>query len=63
MSPDPASWGGGLTVDYREPDDHLHNPDPRRDRKSDMGGTIFTWRGISNLGCLLFLGLGMGTLL
>lgn len=63
MSPDPASWGGGLTVDYREPDDYLHTPDPRRDRKSDMGGTIFTWRGISNLGCLAILLLSMGTLL
>lgn len=27
--------------------DYLHNPDPKRDKKSDKGGTIFTlvsWR-------------------
>lgn len=50
-------------MDVREADDHLHTPDPRRDRKIDQGGTIFTCRGIANLGCLLFLGLGMATLL
>ncbi|CAL1695543.1 unnamed protein product [Somion occarium] len=62
MSPDPSAWGGALSMDVREADDHLHTPDPRRDRKIDQGGTIFTCRGIANLGCLLFLGLGMATL-
>ncbi|KIP11417.1 glycoside hydrolase family 16 protein [Phlebiopsis gigantea 11061_1 CR5-6] len=62
MSPDPSSWGGDLSPAFREPDDELHNPDPRRDRKSDQGGTIFTGRGIANLGCLLILFGGMGML-
>jgi hypothetical protein len=47
----------------QEPDDYLHNPDPRRDRKNDAGGTIFTARGIANLGCLLLLFLCLLTLL
>lgn len=63
MSPDPSSWGGDLSPAHREPDDELHNPDPRRDRKSDQGGTIFTGRGIANLGCLMILFSGMGMLL
>lgn len=42
-----------------EPDDFIHNPDPRRDRKNDRGGTIFTQRGVANLGCLIFLTVGL----
>lgn len=42
-----------------EPDDYLHNPDPRRDRHFDAGGTILTMRGIANLGCLFILAVGM----
>lgn len=38
-----------------EPDDYLHNPDPKRDLKSDQGGTICTARGLANLGCLFLL--------
>ncbi|KAL4078027.1 glycoside hydrolase family 16 protein [Scleroderma citrinum] len=47
-----------------EPDDYLHNPDPKRDLKSDKGGHIFTARGIANLGCLFILAgaLMMGSL-
>lgn len=63
MSPDPAAWGGNVGLNAREPDDDLHNPDPRRDRKYDQGGTIFTARGISNLGCLAFLFSGITMLL
>ena len=36
-----------------EADDFLHNPDPLRDRKFDRGGTIFTARGLENLGCIV----------
>lgn len=50
-------------MNVREPDDHLHNPDPKRDRHHDAGGHIFTARGIANLGCLLILGTGMLMLL
>ena len=56
LAVDPAEWGfGALTMNVREPDDHLHNPDPKRDRHCDRGGHIFTARGIANLGCLLIL--------
>lgn len=52
-----------LRMDDPESDDFLHNPDPRRDRKCDQGGTIFTGRGLANLGCLFILSLGILTLL
>ncbi|KAH9039938.1 beta-glucan synthesis-associated [Lactarius hengduanensis] len=55
LSPDPASWGSDLSPNHPEPDDYLHNPDPRRDRKNDRGGHIFTYRGLTNLGCLVLL--------
>ena len=29
---DPLDWGSTLDVGSQEPDDWLHNPDPRRDR-------------------------------
>jgi hypothetical protein len=50
-------------MNVREPDDHLHNPDPKRDRHYDAGGHIFTARGIANLGFLLFLAAGILMLL
>lgn len=52
-----------LALDNPEPDDYLHNPDPRRDRKNDKGGSIFTARGIANLGCLFVLAAGCMMLL
>jgi hypothetical protein len=64
LAPDPAEWGfGALTMNIPEPDDHLHNPDPKRDRHYDSGGHIFTSRGIANLGCLFILAAGMMMLL
>ncbi|TFK37538.1 beta-glucan synthesis-associated protein KRE6 [Crucibulum laeve] len=59
LSPSPATWGMPLLMGNPEPDDYLHNPDPRRDRKNDRGGHIFTARGIANLGCLFVLAAGM----
>lgn len=53
--PSPVTWGTPLLIGTPEPDDDLHNPDPRRDRKNDLGETIFTARGVANLGCLLIL--------
>lgn len=47
-----------LLMNDPESDDYLHNPDPRRDRINDRGGTIFTSRGLGNLGCLFLLALG-----
>ncbi|KIJ39366.1 glycoside hydrolase family 16 protein [Sphaerobolus stellatus SS14] len=51
-----------MAVNQQEPDDYLHNPDPKRDRKNDKGGTILTTRGIANLGCLFILVAGLTTL-
>ncbi|KAJ7706348.1 beta-glucan synthesis-associated [Mycena rosella] len=62
LSPDPAAWGADISPNHPEPDDALHNPDPQRDRKNDTRGNIFTVRGLTNLGCLLILGLGLITL-
>ncbi|KAJ7120738.1 beta-glucan synthesis-associated protein-domain-containing protein [Mycena crocata] len=62
LSPDPAAWGANVSPNHAEEDDYLHNPDPARDRKNDTRGNIFTARGLSNLGCLLVLGLGLVTL-
>jgi len=50
-------------MDFPEADDYLHNPDPRRDRKNDRGGSIWNSRGIANLGCLLILAVGLVMLL
>ncbi|KAG8691066.1 hypothetical protein FRC11_007089 [Ceratobasidium sp. 423] len=44
---------------YSEPDDELHTPDPKRDKKADKGGSFFTSRGAVNLGCLVFLIVGL----
>jgi len=60
LSPDPAAWGAD--VNHQEPDDFLHNPDPKRDRKTDSDHQVFTLRGAGNLGCLLILGVGLMTL-
>ncbi|KAI0041789.1 glycoside hydrolase family 16 protein [Auriscalpium vulgare] len=62
LAPDPSLWDPSLRTNDPEPDDYLHNPDPKRDRKYDQGGTIFTARGLSNLGCLLVLACGIVTL-
>lgn len=53
LSPDPSSWGADTSPNYVEADDFLHNPDPRRDRVFDLGGSVFTRRGFANLGCLV----------
>jgi len=58
LSASPAQWGLPIHMNNPEPDDFLHNPDPRRDRKNDRGGTVFTLRGLGNLGCLVLLVLG-----
>lgn len=63
LSPDPAVWGTAVSLGQHEPDDDLHNPDPRRDRDNDFGSNIFTYRGLTNLGCIFILGLGLIALL
>ncbi|ESK82846.1 glycoside hydrolase family 16 protein [Moniliophthora roreri MCA 2997] len=61
LSPDPKAWGLDLSG-QAEPDDHLHNPDPIRDKKYDRGGSIFTSRGLANIGCLVLLSVSIITL-
>jgi beta-glucan synthesis-associated protein KRE6 len=63
LSPDPSLWGADLSPNHPEADDYLHNPDPKRDRKNDHGGTFFTSRGLFNLGCIAILVIGLLTLL
>ncbi|KAF8338033.1 beta-glucan synthesis-associated protein [Cantharellus anzutake] len=62
LSADPNAWGTEVLPGHAEPDDYLHNPDPRRDLKRDRGGSILTARGIANLGFLVFLGMALITL-
>ncbi|KAH8829108.1 beta-glucan synthesis-associated protein [Flagelloscypha sp. PMI_526] len=63
LSADPAAWGSSnLYSNVPEADDALHNPDAKRDRTVDHGGTMFTARGLMNLGCLAFLAIGLVTL-
>ncbi|KAJ7573926.1 beta-glucan synthesis-associated [Mycena floridula] len=50
---DPALWGSQVYTTTPEPDDVLHNVDPKRDRLNAKG-SIFTKRGLLNLGCLVF---------
>ncbi|KAG8713677.1 beta-glucan synthesis-associated protein [Ceratobasidium sp. 423] len=59
LTPDPSKWGANVYLNVPEPDDNLHNPDPRRDRLGDGGGSIFNARGLGNLGCLLILALAL----
>lgn len=63
LSADPLAWGSDLSPNHAEPDDYLHNPDPRRDRKHDTDKNFFTYRGLMNLGCLAILCLALLTLL
>jgi beta-glucan synthesis-associated protein KRE6 len=41
------------------PIDDLHNPDPKRDNKTDFGGSIPTLRGLANIGCIAILTLAL----
>ncbi|RPD63538.1 glycoside hydrolase family 16 protein [Lentinus tigrinus ALCF2SS1-6] len=45
--------------DGPERDDGLHTPDPIRDHKRDGGGTMFTARGLVNVGCVFILAAGI----
>ncbi|KAI0375114.1 glycoside hydrolase family 16 protein [Pilatotrama ljubarskyi] len=56
---DPDAMGRSHMLDGPEPDDSLHNPDPRRDRKGDRSGSVFTARGLMNLGCISILVAGI----
>ncbi|PPQ86626.1 hypothetical protein CVT25_006810 [Psilocybe cyanescens] len=53
LPPDPAVWGTNISPDNAEDDDELHDPDHK------SSGNIFTCRGLTNLGCLILLCLGL----
>ncbi|KZV83153.1 glycoside hydrolase family 16 protein [Exidia glandulosa HHB12029] len=55
ISPDPSFWKEYQDYDLEDPDDFLHNPDP----KNYSRGHIFTRRGFVNLGCLFILFMGI----
>lgn len=59
LSPYPETWGAPLLMTHPEPDDDLHNPDAKRDRTYEQTGSVFTMRGLQNIGCLSILILGM----
>ncbi|PPQ64906.1 hypothetical protein CVT24_008246 [Panaeolus cyanescens] len=61
LSPSPHQWGMPLDMTSVDPDDYLHNPEPGS-RKNNDNGTVFTMRGLGNLGCLFILVAGMITL-
>ncbi|KAH8096954.1 glycoside hydrolase family 16 protein [Cristinia sonorae] len=54
-----APWLAAYPYGHPESDDFLHNPDPNRDHRNDRGGTIFTKRGLANLGCVILLVIGL----
>ncbi|KAG9080346.1 hypothetical protein FRC06_006758 [Ceratobasidium sp. 370] len=63
FDPDPMHWGTKhLALNDPEPDDELHNPDPRRDRTYDKH-VAFSVRGLINVGCLVFVLAALLTLL
>nr|GAT57878.1 predicted protein [Mycena chlorophos] len=53
LSADPADWGADIS--RSEPDDALHNPDPRAGKNGAGNGSIFTRRGFWNIGCLVLM--------
>ncbi|KAG8708287.1 hypothetical protein FRC09_001334 [Ceratobasidium sp. 395] len=59
FDPDPLHWGTKhLALNDPEPDDELHNPDPRRDKTYDRH-VAFSMRGLINVGCLALVVLGL----
>ncbi|KAF5363185.1 hypothetical protein D9758_008336 [Tetrapyrgos nigripes] len=63
LTPDPNTWGSSIyPSDEPEPDDPLHDPDPKRDRLNDSGASLLSSRSFSNLGCLIILVLGLTAL-
>ncbi|KAG8701145.1 hypothetical protein FRC08_004253 [Ceratobasidium sp. 394] len=62
FDPDPTHWGTKhLALNDSEPDDDLHNPDPRRDKTYDKH-VAFSVRGLINVGCLVFVVIALLTL-
>lgn len=60
LSPDPSRWGTNLSPEFAEADDDMHNPSDLSDGKHS---SFVTMRGLTNLGCLIVLALGIICLL
>lgn len=56
LGPSPEDWS--LPLYIKEEDDALHNPDPSINGR----GHVFTFRGLTNLGCIFILVVGFITL-
>lgn len=64
LSPDPSRWGTNLSPEFAEADDDMHNPSDLTDGKAFYPGSHFiTVRGLTNLGCLILLAVGIICLL
>ncbi|KAK0467011.1 glycoside hydrolase family 16 protein [Desarmillaria tabescens] len=55
LAADPMTWGANLSLNYREPDDALHNPTVRDGKVVDDDVLSFSKRGVANVGCLMIL--------
>ncbi|EIM88603.1 glycoside hydrolase family 16 protein [Stereum hirsutum FP-91666 SS1] len=58
LSPDPSRWGTNLSPEFAEADDDMHNPSDLTDGKTS-GSSFITMRGLTNLGCLVLLAIGI----
>ncbi|KAG9044314.1 hypothetical protein FS837_008365 [Tulasnella sp. UAMH 9824] len=58
LSADPSRWNTETAPNFPEPDDDLHNPDPKRDRWVD-NVALYSTRGLLNVGCLLLVATGI----
>lgn len=55
LAADPEAWGSHLSPSFPEDDDELHKPD-NRDR---LSANFFNYRGLTNLGCIVILGVAL----
>ncbi|KIK67427.1 glycoside hydrolase family 16 protein [Collybiopsis luxurians FD-317 M1] len=58
LAVDPHSWGSNLSADVAEADDELHMPE-KKARDIEHDGNAWSKRGMSNLGFLILLCLGI----
>lgn len=56
LAADPSAWGTAVSPNFAEPDDALHEVTGPRDKSVNQRGNIFTVRGLTNLGCIVLLG-------
>ncbi|KAI0268107.1 beta-glucan synthesis-associated [Gloeopeniophorella convolvens] len=65
LPPNPQLWGLNVSPDFPEPDDDFHNPDEfigHRRRPYRSSFDVFSRRGLTNVGCLVLLCVGIVTL-